>query len=257
MRGHRVGCSSGCALTTSGISAAAPLARVPMRTTLLLALTVVGCSDVSGIENKKTLGPAVAMIDLFTSCFLVKTEVGPVLVDACWRPEELRARLSENGVKPEEVVSVLFTHGHQDHVGGLPLLPNARVAALAAEQEVLSRFAKADATIDDVLSDGQTIRFGSTEVRVFSVPGHTAGSAAYLIGGTLLLGDNALITAKGALGPVPADRSEDPELNVRSMVALADRLEAEGVEVKWLAPAHSGGVEAGSALKTFAESNRR
>ena len=38
------------------------------------------------------------MIDLFTSCYLVKTEMGPVLFDACWRPEELRARLSENGV---------------------------------------------------------------------------------------------------------------------------------------------------------------
>ncbi|MBL8933571.1 MAG: MBL fold metallo-hydrolase, partial [Archangium sp.] len=66
-------------------------------------------------------------------CSLLKTDVGPVLFDACWRPEELRARLTENGVKPEDVGTVLFTHGHQDHVAGLAILPNARIAALAAE----------------------------------------------------------------------------------------------------------------------------
>ena len=40
------------------------------------------------------------------------------------------------------------------------------------------------------------------------------------------------------------------------MVALADRLKAEARVVKWLAPAHSGGIEAGTALQTFADANR-
>ncbi|MBL8918796.1 MAG: MBL fold metallo-hydrolase [Myxococcaceae bacterium] len=227
-----------------------------MRTLIGLLLVWTGCADVTGIENKKSFGPAIAMIDLFTSCYLVKTEVGPILVDACWRPEELRVRLAENGVKPEDVGTVLFTHGHQDQVAGLSILPNARIAALAEEQDVLTKHVKTDPAIDDVLSDGQTLRFGSTEVRVYAVPGHTAGSAAFFIGGVLLLGDNALITAKGSLGPVPRDRSADPDLNVRSMVALADRLRSEGREVKWLAPAHSGGIEAGAALQAFADANR-
>lgn len=227
-----------------------------MRKLVSLLVVLAGCADVSGIENRKAYGPAIAMIDLFTSCYLVKTDVGPILVDACWRPEELRVRLAENGVKPEDVGTVLFTHGHQDHVAGLSMLPNARIAALADEQETLTKYVKGDPAIDDVLTDGQVLRFGATEVRVYAVPGHTAGSAAFFIDGVLLLGDNALVTAKGALGPVPKDRSADPDLNVRSMVALADRLKAEGREVRWLAPAHSGGVEGGAALQTFADANR-
>ncbi|MCU0696290.1 MAG: MBL fold metallo-hydrolase [Myxococcaceae bacterium] len=226
-----------------------------MRSALLFPIVLAtACADVSGIQNQKAYGPATAMIDLFTSCYLLKTEAGPVMVDACWRPEELRARLRENGVAPEDVRTVLLTHAHQDHVGGLPLLPNARLFALPEEQPVVDQYAKRP--IDEALTDGQVLTFGSTEVRVYAVPGHTAGSAVFLAGTTLLLGDNALITARGALGPVPRDRSADPDQNIRSMVAVAERLEAEGRTVEWLAPAHSGGVAAGSVLKDFVNANR-
>lgn len=221
---------------------------------LALVCLSTACADVSGIQNQKAYGPATAMIDLFTSCYLLATEAGPVMVDACWRPEELRARLREKGVAPEDVRAVLLTHAHQDHVGGLSALPNARLFALPEEQPVVDQYAKRP--IDEALSDGQVLTFGATQVKVYAVPGHTAGSAVFLVGPTLLLGDNALITARGTLGPVPRDRSADPEQNVRSMVALADRLESEGRTVEWLAPAHSGGVEAGSVLKAFADANR-
>jgi glyoxylase-like metal-dependent hydrolase (beta-lactamase superfamily II) len=228
-----------------------------MRTLLLFPVVLAtACADVSGIQNQKSYGPAVAMIDLFTSCYLLKTEAGPVMIDACWRPEELRARLRENDVKPEDVTTVFLTHAHQDHVGGLPLLPNARLFALPEEQPVVDTYVKPARPIDQPLQDGQVLTFGSTEVRVYAVPGHTAGSAVFLAGTTLVLGDNALITARGALGPVPKDRSADPDQNIRSMVALGDRLEAEGRIVEWLAPAHSGGVMAGSVLKDFVNANR-
>lgn len=223
---------------------------------LTALLAALGCADVSGIENRRSYGPGVALIDLFTTCFLVKTSAGPVLVDACWRPEELRARLTENGVKPEEVGLVLLTHGHQDHVGGLPLLPNARLAALAAEQEELTKQVTGDPAIDEVLQDGQALAVGTTEVRVYAVPGHTPGSAAFLIDGALFLGDNALVTAKGTLAQVPRDRSADPERAIRSLVALADRLQAEGRAVRWLVPAHSGGLDGDAQLRAYAEANR-
>lgn len=226
--------------------------RVPR---LALLVFAAGCADITGIQNQRALGPTTAFIDLFTSCHLVRTEAGPVLIDACWRPEELRARLREANVAPDEVSLVLLTHAHQDHVGGLPLLTNARIAALASEQPVVDQYLKRP--IDEVLTDGETRTIGGVEFLVYAVPGHTAGSAAYLVGGeTLVLGDNALVTAKGELGPVPRDRSADPDENVRSMVALIDRLGREGKTPRWLAPAHSGGVENTGVLQRFADANR-
>lgn len=220
-----------------------------------LMMLVLGCSDVKGIENKKAYGPVVSMIDLFTSCQLLETSAGPVLFDACWRKDELAARLREQGHAPKDVIAVLLTHAHPDHVGGLESLTGARLLALPEEQELITRNAKGD-TIDEALTDGQVLRFGETEVRVYAVPGHTKGSAAFLIDGALVLGDSGLITSKGAFTHVPDDKSEDPSQLISSVVALSDRLAAEGQDVRWIVPAHSGGVEGRAALDAFVAANR-
>jgi len=50
-----------------------------------------------------------------------------VLVDTggCWRASQLTEELSAAGISPEEIHTVICTHGHSDHVGCLALFPNA------------------------------------------------------------------------------------------------------------------------------------
>ncbi len=222
-----------------------------MRPLLVLSLALTACADVKPIENARVYGPVTSMIDLFTSCQLLETSEGPVLFDACWRKDELTVRLKERGHVPADVIAVLLTHGHADHVGGLEALTNARLVALGAEQETISKYARGDPTIDQVVTDGEVISFGDTQVRVFAVAGHTPGSAVYLVGGTLVLGDTGLATGKGDFTQVPADRSADPAQAITSMVALSTRLDVEGLEVKWLLPAHSGGVAGKASLDAW------
>jgi glyoxylase-like metal-dependent hydrolase (beta-lactamase superfamily II) len=222
---------------------------------LLIAWFCLACADVTPIEDSQAFGPVVTLKDWFTSCQLLKTRDGAVLFDACFREGTLEDGLSSHGLTPADVTHVLLTHAHRDHVGGLGFLPHAKVLGLAEEQPNLDEHANGR-RIDQAIVDGEVLTFGEHEVRVFSMPGHTPGSAAFLVGGALVLGDNALFNGDGTLAPAPERNSDDPARVITSLVRLEDRLVSDDLEVRWIVPAHSGGIEGRKALRDYAERQR-
>ena len=100
------------------------------------------------------------------------------------------------------------------------------------------------------LKDGETVRVGDVDVRVFALPGHTGGSAAYLARGLLFLGDSADANKNGELVPARWIFSDDLEQNRASLKALAAKLEPG--QVKYLVFAHSGVLDTDAALRAFA-----
>jgi glyoxylase-like metal-dependent hydrolase (beta-lactamase superfamily II) len=106
-----------------------------------------------------------------------------------------------------------------------------------------------------VLRDGEYLSISSLGIRVFAVPGHTKGSAAFLARDVLFVGDSAEVTKEGKLAPGKRLFTESPAQNRASLRALAKRLEPMATEVKAIAPAHSGMLVAGVApLTEFAAS---
>jgi glyoxylase-like metal-dependent hydrolase (beta-lactamase superfamily II) len=96
---------------------------------------------------------------------------------------------------------------------------------------------------------------GDARVRVYAVPGHTAGSAAYLVNDVLLLGDSAQINSDGEIRPAPWPVTDDRAQNRASLARLQQRLTADGARVAAIVPAHSGPAEGGGALAAFAREN--
>jgi glyoxylase-like metal-dependent hydrolase (beta-lactamase superfamily II) len=215
-----------------------------------LALLLAGCADLTPIEDGAELGPVVVVQDWFTSVAALPHDDGVVLFDAGFRSGRMETALDGLGFTPADVTDVVLTHGHGDHIGALGLFPGARVHALEAEVDLVAEETPGP-VVTDTLVDGQTLSFPPHTVEVFAMPGHTSGSAAFLVGGVVLLGDNALITGDGSLEPVAERRSEDPDGAVAALEVLADRLEPRADSVTHLLPSRSGAADGLQPLLDF------
>jgi glyoxylase-like metal-dependent hydrolase (beta-lactamase superfamily II) len=150
--------------------------------------------------------------------------------------DALRAR----GLGPEAVQAIFITHHHRDHVGGMVRFPNAEVYALASEHEDIAQHG---VRATRAVVDGQVVTVGPLSIKVFAVPGHTEGSAAFLAYGTLFLGDAGSVRSDGTVRGPFSLFSRDVDRSLQSLRALAQRLRDEHAEVSALAFSHSGPIE--------------
>ncbi len=131
----------------------------------------------------------VGIID--TNCYLVTDEETgeSLVVDPGAVSQELLEALKDKNIK-----YILLTHGHYDHILGVAELKRITGAdVLISEEDAeclyndeLSRaglhFPEPQEHIraDRTLSDGDTIKFGKSEIKVLHTPGHTPGCVCYI-----------------------------------------------------------------------------
>jgi hydroxyacylglutathione hydrolase len=220
-------------------------------------------TEVNGIRVVKDGMVGVAVIPI--------GEGGVALIDAGndSSGKAILAELSRRKLGPEAVSTILLTHGHPDHIAAIAVFPKAQVMALAPEVALVEGRAAARGPLPRLfpvrptgvkvvraLQDGETIALGQTQVRVFAVPGHTAGSAAYLVNGVLFLGDAADAARDGTVKGAPWVFSDSQAEDRASLVRLEQRLAQEATPVKAIVFAHSGALADGLApLTAFTRSN--
>lgn len=135
------------------------------------------------------------------NCYVAAEEEGgrAVLFDAPDNAEKILEYINQNNLTLE---TVFLTHAHFDHMGALSDIlsrTGAKLALHEADERYLNdphlnlaelaglEFPKFHA--DMLLKHGDTVFAGGLEIEVIHTPGHTVGSACYLIGDVLVSGD--------------------------------------------------------------------
>lgn len=129
------------------------------------------------------------------NCYVLADETQEaVIIDAgCYYPEEQQQLKSFITTHQLTVRHLLNTHLHADHLFGNAFA--AREFGVSPEASQRDEFLLAGiptfcksfgfplnekpAALGHYISDGETIRFGNTELKAISVPGHSPGSLVY------------------------------------------------------------------------------
>lgn len=143
------------------------------------------------IINTFTAGPIDA------NNYLLTDNDEAVLIDCSEAKPEVLSALEGKKLK-----FILLTHGHFDHVLGVnEMREKSGAKVLINKEDVVRMNESADIMrtfgvqgvetpkADDFLNDGDTLKFGNTEIKVIATPGHTQGCVCYLIDGKLFSGD--------------------------------------------------------------------
>ena len=140
--------------------------------------------------------------DLFgENCYLIRRRDtrATLVVDPGLQLDSVRQQIDSEGLTLEHI---LVTHGHIDHIAGVPALQAQTGAPVAMHPDDLAildweaiaqyPFVPAGFTafsIDTPLTHGMTMVFQDLSLRILHTPGHTQGSVCFLFGLDCFTGD--------------------------------------------------------------------
>ena len=164
----------------------------------------------------------VGIVEGGSIAWIIPTSTGVVLIDAGGTAASagLQAEIGDR-----EVHAILLTHGHFDHTAGVRNYPEADIVAGPGESGLVTGTAEAGGWMARMskpmmgepdftppllreFKDGEVIEIDGETFTAIHVPGHTKGSAAYLWGEVLFVGDT-VVGREGYVNELPKPLYDD------------------------------------------------
>ena len=132
-------------------------------------------------------------------------------VDPGFEPEKFLEISETEGLT---ITSILVTHGHPDHTGGM-----GRLQALTGAE--IYGGADDNITGANPLADGQVLPLGGLEISALATPGHSPGHFCYLCADRLITGDILFCGKVGGTGSFfPGSSARQEYESLRKLMKL-------------------------------------
>ena len=155
------------------------------------------------------------------NCYVVSDDTGEgVVIDPGGMAKQILSYIREAKLS---IKAVLDTHGHCDHIGandeirdetGAPLYIHKEDAAMISDMKLnlsaFMGFRVISRPAEHLLSEGDKISFGQSELEVIHTPGHTKGGVCFVGEGVAFTGDTLFA---GSIG-----RSDFPGGSERDLI---------------------------------------
>lgn len=174
-----------------------------------------------------------AVMPFDENCYVVSDDTGEgVVIDPGGMAKEILAYIREAKLS---IKAVLDTHGHCDHIGANDAIRDATEAPLYIHKEdgamisdirlnlsAFMGFRVISRPAEHLLSEGDKISFGNSELEVIHTPGHTKGGVCFVGDGVAFTGDTLFA---GSIGRSDFPGGSEVELigNIKKkLLALPD-----------------------------------
>jgi glyoxylase-like metal-dependent hydrolase (beta-lactamase superfamily II) len=231
---------------------------------------LAGAACAPHIEPLVTPGASSVLVTRGSMVYFARTSAGVIAIDLGWSADSgaFARGLKPLDATPSDVRMVFLTHSHRDHIAAWPLVRYAQFFLASSEVPLLfgdsAHAGWIPSTADRLehpnlpkrgqlsvhaFSSDTVMVFGADTMRVYLVPGHTAGATAYLFRGILFLGDAVTHSTIGGFGPAKRGFTADRAAAMKSLEQLWSRLPKDAV--RYACTAHADCAPFSEVLKAL------